>query len=190
MSVNRNVDNVIASCLEQHKPCWLYPPLRNAISDLCSNKFQLPNKCPVKVISIELWDTKRLVAGELGYIVGTVYTSLTGFCIKHDHSGEKKGNVAYGTVQLYALAGLLKKIGCGMWDLGMFIEYKGSMGAENIPRDQFVNRLRTCRDDLTVLENKFFESIIANSTQLDAMELIKPLTSQPKQQQQQDNPVL
>jgi hypothetical protein len=73
-----------------------------------------------------------LVAGELGYSVGAVYTSLTGFATE---SGT-------GTVQLTCLGRWLEASGFLLWDLGMEMEYKFDLGAVLVPRHSFVRSVR------------------------------------------------
>ncbi|MFH2115553.1 MAG: hypothetical protein ABIJ86_13720, partial [Spirochaetota bacterium] len=82
----------------------------------------------VKFISVELWRDGILVAGELGYAVGSSYASLSGF---RSLSGA-------GTVQLAALAGLLAESGFRIWDLGMPMQYKTALGGHSIPRHEYL----------------------------------------------------
>lgn len=75
------------------------------------------------------------MAGELGTSVGSIYTSLTGFYLE---SGT-------GSVQLLVLGHLLQKCNFLLWDLGMFIEYKSSLGAGLLKRDDFLAKYRQLR---------------------------------------------
>jgi len=72
------------------------------------------------------------VAVELGYIHGSVYTSLTG-------ARTENGS---GTVQLLSLVKLLQKDGMKMWDLGMAMSYKEEIGATKMPRTEFLSLYR------------------------------------------------
>jgi len=97
--------------------------------------------------SVELWAEEggdsqpvRLVAGEIGYVCGTMYTSLTGF---YRESGA-------GTVQLLAVAGLLLRAGVQCWDLGMNHDYKDNLGAQDLERADFVTLQRSLRGALPV----------------------------------------
>mmetsp|Transcript_17175 Transcript_17175/g.24281 ORF Transcript_17175/g.24281 Transcript_17175/m.24281 type:complete len:352 (-) Transcript_17175:454-1509(-) len=87
--------------------------------------------CIVRLYSIEVWreDSGELAAGELGYSIGNIYTSLTGFSSRD----------GAGSVQLVALGNLLQLCGFKTWDLGMDIEYKKNLGAQCICRDEFLN---------------------------------------------------
>ena len=80
---------------------------------------------------------RKLVAGEIGYTVGKVYTSLTGFSHRDASSA--------GSVQLLATARVLDGNGFAMWDLGMGMDYKLGMGARNVARPDFVKQLRKHR---------------------------------------------
>lgn len=123
ITTNQAYEQVVAGCLEQHGESWLYPPIIAAFDKLHG----------VVVHSIELWEGDRLVAGELGYAFGQVYTSLTGF---YFDSGT-------GTIQLGALGGALHHCGYTLWDLGMELDYKASIGAINIPRRDFLAKFNT-----------------------------------------------
>lgn len=91
--------------------------------------------------SVELWhlESGTLVAGEIGYTVGKVYTSCTGFCLKSGYTGS-------GTVQLVCLGRWLAKLGFELWDLGMEMEYKKELGSKNFPRKEWIRRLKLLRD--------------------------------------------
>ena len=77
----------------------------------------------------------RLVAGELGYTVGAVYTSLTGY------SNESSA----GSVQMAALGSALQQAGFTVWDLGMDMDYKRDLGACLVERDDFLQLVHTHR---------------------------------------------
>ncbi|KAG7341171.1 acyl-CoA N-acyltransferase [Nitzschia inconspicua] len=159
LTVDREFDKVVEACQRQHgSRCWLYPDLVQVFRELHSAgsvramliptqqggtapnaRFQVTARaeCPVRLYSIEVWDeaTGDLVAGELGYTVGSIYTSLTGFSAQNNA----------GSVQLAALGRLLCSLGFNMWDLGMDMEYKQSLGSRLISRREFVNHVHTVR---------------------------------------------
>jgi len=93
--------------------------------------------CNVKLYSIEVWNqqTGKLAGGELGYAIGTIYTSLTGF------SSEDSA----GSVQLATLGKMLTLSGYEMWDLGMSLDYKTKLGAKEMERVEFVRCVRDMR---------------------------------------------
>jgi hypothetical protein len=98
----------------------------------------LGREWPVRLYTVEVWndETGELAAGELGYSVGSIYTSLTGFT-KEDSAG---------SVQLAALGRLLIEKGFELWDMGMHMEYKSSIGAELMPRDTFLGHVHRVRE--------------------------------------------
>merc|ERR1739844_860360 len=89
---------------------------------------------PVGLYSIEVWNaqTGQLAGGELGYTIGTIYTSLTGFS-REDSAG---------SVQLATLGKILCMSGFEMWDLGMGLDYKTHLGAKTMERIDFVDRVK------------------------------------------------
>ena len=113
---------------------------------------------PVKLYSVEVWnaDTGALAGGELGYSVGGIYSSLTGFSEED----------AAGSVQLLALGQLLTKCGFEYWDLGMDLDYKRRLGAELIPRSDFLAHVHRSR-----IENKGVE-LQCGREKVNAKELV------------------
>jgi Leu/Phe-tRNA-protein transferase len=131
LTVNQAFDQVVEACRQQHgSKCWLYPSLVRLFQEMHqagtvhARMFDRRNRpthqeCPVRLYSIEVWSgtttenddesEPQLVAGELGYTVGSVYTSLTGFYTQNNA----------GSVQLAALGRLLQRLGFDTWDLGM-----------------------------------------------------------------------
>lgn len=139
MTVDAAFDEVILRCIWQHGEGWLYRGLRWLLRKLFREGYTGKRPINVGVHSFELWDnTGELVAGDLGYSVGAVYTSMTGFRLQHTQGA--------GKVQLLLTAALLQKMGYEWWDLGMVMRYKAQLGARVIAREAFVERLRRDRD--------------------------------------------
>ena len=153
-TVNRCFDPVVKACQKQHgHRCWLYPELVAVFKQIHDsgyvntvvmphpntnrNNSETRQECPVRLYSIEVWndETNELVAGELGYTVGSIYTSLTGFSAQN----------SAGSVQLLALGRLLSTLGFSLWDLGMDMEYKQSLGSHAMARDDFVSHVHDVR---------------------------------------------
>mmetsp|Transcript_2437 Transcript_2437/g.3546 ORF Transcript_2437/g.3546 Transcript_2437/m.3546 type:complete len:457 (+) Transcript_2437:52-1422(+) len=150
ISFDLDIEQVMKQCVEQHGENWLYPPVQAAFRSIQKTPVELRRKKsktkaavdkerpPVRLHSVELWEkaTGSLVAGEIGYAVGSVYTSLTGFYTKN----------STGMIQMLSMAGVLRTSGYELWDLGMSLPYKIDLGAKNVPRAQFISRLRELRD--------------------------------------------
>jgi len=150
LSINTGFKQVFQGCLDKHGESWLYPWMQNILNEMHNNNSN--NKYnKVKVISVELWDIKdgTLVAGELGTIIGTIYTSLTGFYYK---SGT-------GNVQMLGLQQYLIMMGFKMWDLGMFIEYKKQFGGIEIERKKFLAIYNKYRNIDNIIDLKKLHAI-------------------------------
>lgn len=128
LSVNRGFRSVLGSCEREHGKDWL-------VDDLVVSMIVLHGQRALRrvgFVSVELWlcqdDGPALVAGEIGYLIGRAYASLTGYSTV---SGA-------GTVQLAALGRLLAAVGVKVWDLGMELDYKTALGARVLPRPRFM----------------------------------------------------
>ena len=152
ISVNQDFDEVVNGCHQHHGISWLFPPLVQSFKYIHQQTLTTPmmatifsdgtpnipiGQCQVRLYSIEVWDsnTGELVAGEIGYSVGNIYTSLTGFTLAD----------SAGSVQLAALGGLLCQHGFETWDLGMDLEYKQKLGARKLDRSDFVSLVKESR---------------------------------------------
>lgn len=150
LSINLCPNQVVQGCHDQHSNCWLLPPLVAAFTailaaggaDAVINDKQ-KTSATVRMYSIELWniETGTLAAGELGYTVGSIFTSLTGFS-REDSAG---------SVQLAALGALLSICGFTTWDLGMAMDYKIELGAQLLPRADFVEEVHRVRSSYSHL---------------------------------------
>jgi len=138
ISFDTELDKVMDGCVKQHGENWLYPPVRETFRSIHKNPVKTVGKAklPIRIHSVELWDGEDLVAGELGYSLGRVYTSLTGYYVKD----------STGTIQMLAMAGILKESGFELWDLGMSLPYKAKLGSKTYPRGDFVETLKSLRD--------------------------------------------
>lgn len=133
---------VVAAIVEQHAPdCWLTPPYRALVHELAA----AGPEAGLEMHGVELWSTRRgeLVAGELGYTIGRVYTSLTGFCSPDDARWNH-----FGSLQLVLLAERLRDTGYAFWNLGHpHMDYKLELGARVLARDAFLARWCAHRDE-------------------------------------------
>jgi len=132
LALDTNFPEVLDACVATHGEDWLRPPLRQAWLELFASRRR--RRC--RFSSMELRRGTLLVAGEIGVFAGSCYTSLTGF---RRESGA-------GTVQLAATAGYLRAVGVTLWDLGMPLDYKATMGAHNVSRAAFLSLFRAARE--------------------------------------------
>ncbi|CDR94045.1 Leu/Phe-tRNA protein transferase, putative [Babesia bigemina] len=130
---------VIDAIVQQHGANWMYPEVCTEFNRMHYQRHRF-GSVDTRLHSVEVWRGDELIAGEIGctlnalhrYIVsvsaGAVYTSLTGFHLL-DSSG---------TFQMYALAAILHFSDVELWDLGMEIPYKCSLGGTTMPRIKFI----------------------------------------------------
>lgn len=136
--VDRHFEKTLAVTIDAHPDSWIIPDLYNAFAVLHTSPID-----GMQTHSVEVYHGDELVAGEVGYQCGPVYTSLSGF---HYRNGA-------GTVQLLSLAWILANGGAQFWDLGMEGEYKTRLGARPVERDAFLRmyldatRLNTTGND-------------------------------------------
>jgi len=129
LEISHNLDEVVEHINTSHKNCWLSPRYLEMIKAThgLDDNFEL--------ISIGIRDENVIVAGEIGYIIGKTYTSLSGF------SSREKKYKNYGTTQLVLLAQHLEKSGFAFWNLGQsYMTYKLTLGAKIYERQAFLKR--------------------------------------------------
>ncbi len=132
LRLDERFDETLDACVETHGDGWLRPSLVAAWKELFSTR----DSRAVRFSSMELYAEGRLAAGEIGVFAGAAYTSLTGF----------RREAGAGTVQLAATARYLELAGVALWDLGMPLDYKETLGAEVVPRSEFISRFREARE--------------------------------------------
>mmetsp|Transcript_25626 Transcript_25626/g.59702 ORF Transcript_25626/g.59702 Transcript_25626/m.59702 type:complete len:308 (-) Transcript_25626:237-1160(-) len=137
------ISGIQAHTFTSHKgDCWLSTELAEAyeaVNRLDAGE-QPGRRWGVAFHSVELWhvETGELVAGEIGYTCGSIYSSCTGFTLKEKHPGA-------GSVQLVALGQWLLMSGFQIWDLGMELDYKIELGGRVIPRREWAEHVRRLR---------------------------------------------
>ena len=117
-----------------HKDNWLKEEYLELLKKIYINE---KRRSDFKLISVEVIDkeSEELIAGEVGYIIGKTYTSLSGF------SSKEKRYSNYGTLQLVLLAQYLQSEGFMFWNLGHpHMSYKKRLGCKIYSRSEFLNR--------------------------------------------------
>lgn len=85
--------------------------------------------------------TNRLIAGEVGYKTGDVYTSLSGFCLRDKNYNN------FGNLQMVLLAKYLEKNNYAFWNLGHpYMDYKKKLGAKIYIREEFLKLFESSID--------------------------------------------
>ncbi len=130
LSINREIGSVLDGIGKYHaENDWMTDSYRNLLKSLHRTK-QLYRS---NVVSVELWDRTRLIGGEVGYLVGSIYTSLSGFFDRENYSN-------FGKIQLLSLAGLLKQSGYAFWNMGHpYMPYKFQLGGLKLERQDFLS---------------------------------------------------
>lgn len=129
LTIDNNIEEIAQYIELNHKNSWLTPQYTQMLraTDGIDAEF--------KVITAYIECQGDIVAGEIGYIIGQTYTSLSGFSRK-----EKQYN-NYGTAQLVLLGEYLKTQNFTLWNLGQpYMDYKIALGAKVYERDVFLER--------------------------------------------------
>jgi len=141
MGLTLRLTTSLSSTLDALERCWaaeswLHPPYRRLMEVLATGSSSAgPSFLPVGV-ELRAAGCDVPVAGELGYVTGGVYTSLSGFM----HPDRRRWNNT-GKIQLLALGRLLMSLGFDFWNLGQpQMQYKQDLGAQVTPRHEFIPR--------------------------------------------------
>jgi hypothetical protein len=112
-----------------HKQSWITPRYLHTLEAVNARQSDL------HVVSVLLRLDDEITAGEIGYILGRTYTSLSGF------SSRDVRYRNHGTVQLILLGTWLQKHGFAFWNLGQpYMAYKFALGAKSYTRSAFLAR--------------------------------------------------
>ena len=128
ITIDSNIEEIAQYIDETHKNSWLtkhYVRILRSTVGLDKN---------FKVMTAYIEHNGEVIAGEVGYMIGRTYTSLSGF------SKQNKEYNNYGTAQLVLLGKYLKENGFILWSLGHNIPYKKALGAEICEREYFLER--------------------------------------------------
>ena len=132
--IDSRFNEVLEKFSNQHKDNWLKEEYVELLKSLHVNNDE---NSDFKIISVELVCKKsnELIAGEVGYIIGKTYTSLSGF------SSREKQYANYGSLQLVLLAKYLENNDFEFWNLGHpHMEYKHRLGCVTYHRAEFLKR--------------------------------------------------
>jgi len=130
LRVDTDFDRILDKCVQIHGAGWLTPPLAAILKSL-RNRTDLR----AKPVSFAVYRDGKLRAGEIGIVVGRVYTSYSGY-YEEDNAG---------TVQMILMTQWLEKTGFAFLDLGMPLDYKTLLGARDIDPQSFVELFRAAR---------------------------------------------
>ncbi len=129
LEISTDLDEVFKGINHHHKQSWFTP---RYLETLKSTQGLLED---FHLISASIVEEGRSIAGEIGYIIGESYTSLSGF------SSRETQYRSYGTAQLVLLAKYLEREGFAFWNLGQpYMDYKLALGAKIHSRGAFLER--------------------------------------------------
>jgi Leu/Phe-tRNA-protein transferase len=123
---------ILDGCKAAHGDDWLTTPLVKSITSLQARAGAADMPAGPLPFSFALYRNGSLAAGEFGVISGKVYTSYSGFHAEN----------SAGTVQMILTARWLRERNFAFWDLGMPMDYKTRLGAQNISRGRFLELFR------------------------------------------------
>lgn len=127
---NSAFEQVIAHCAvgrERNGGTWITPEMIQAYTQLHQAGH---------AHSVEVWREDRLAGGIYGVSLGGLFAGESMFHLERDAS----------KVALAELVARLRERGFGLLDVQMRTDHLASMGAKEIPRREFLRRLREIRD--------------------------------------------
>jgi len=132
IEIDNNIEEIAEYIQASYQNSWLSPRYCQTLraTESLDKNFQ--------VITAYLKSEGKIIAGEIGYIIGSTYTSLSGF------SSKEKQYYNYGTAQLVLLGKYLETDHFSFWNLGQpYMDYKLALGAKIYDRDAFLTRWHT-----------------------------------------------
>ena len=135
LRINTDFEIILDKCVQIHGAAWLTPPLVAILKELRRITILRQTVNRIRPVSFGVYREGELKAGEIGVTIGRVYTSYSGYY--------EEANA--GTVQMILMAQWLKDTGFDFLDLGMPLDYKADLGAQNISPARFVELFRTAR---------------------------------------------
>jgi leucyl/phenylalanyl-tRNA--protein transferase len=123
-TVDRATAAVVAACSERPEGTWITSEMRDAYLELAALGW---------VRSVEVWEGEELVGGVYGMQVGGV---LTGESMFHRRDDASK-------VALLDLSQRFSEAGGNLIDVQLPTEHLRSLGAVELPRDEFLGVLRS-----------------------------------------------
>ena len=140
LRVSNSVDGVLQRLADYHgEDSWICEAYRSLVRTLART-----GSTHFAMHGIELWSRRldELVCGELGYSIGSTYTSLSGFCRPDERQWRH-----FGTLQQVLLSRALQQAGYAFWNMGhVGLPYKQALGAREVPRLVFLERWIGARD--------------------------------------------
>ena len=130
LRVDTDFDLILDKCVQAHGDAWLTPPLVEILKSMHKRKDMRS-----KPASFAVYRDGELKAGEIGVVMGRVYTSYSGY---YEESNA-------GTVQMILMARWLEKAGFDFLDFGMPLDYKTSLGAQEVSPHRFLELFRNAR---------------------------------------------
>ena len=130
LKVDTDFDLILDKCIQIHGSDWLTPPLTGIIKSLRHRKDIRP-----RPVSFAVYRDGEIRAGEVGVVMGRVYTSYSGY-YEEDNAG---------TVQMILMAKWLEETGFDFLDFGLPLDYKTKLGACDIDPRRFVELFRSGR---------------------------------------------
>jgi leucyl/phenylalanyl-tRNA--protein transferase len=118
-TVDRATEAVIRACSDRPEGTWITPEMRDAYLELSGLGW---------VHSVEVWEGDELVGGLYGVQIGGVFTAESKF---HRRSDASK-------VALLELLDRLTEAGGALVDVQIMTEHLRSLGAHEVPREEFL----------------------------------------------------
>lgn len=161
MFINREDDLAAVFTLirKQHGENWLCRALRLCLYHIFLNPEKYKTKIIVTAIRRKKYSEEaiasvaeeihegELVAGEVGFLVGDVYSSASGaYCVNGG-----------GALQLCLTALCMQAASCRVWDLGMMMDYKKLLSCVGIPRGKWLKLVASRRSNPNATIRSFLQ---------------------------------
>lgn len=131
VTINQCFEKVIAHCADAKRKeqdgTWITQDMIKAYTTLHQLGY---------AHSVEVWQNKKLVGGLYGIVLGKVFSGESMFSLVSNAS-------KYGFIHF---VGYLKSKNCQLIDCQVYTQHLESLGAEEIPREEFLKLLQLAND--------------------------------------------